>query len=344
MKTFILILLCFLTVNAQEKETTKKPLPPKKGEAFGFSVENDARVLGGPGSDQAYSNGFKVSYSYTEDHVPSWARSTVSEIDYFKSKINKTKVNFGISLAQQLYTPANVGTAAFIPDDRRYAAWTYMGFSSQIKTEFRADLFEVDLGMVGPSALGEQVQNNFHRLIKTATAEGWTHQLSDEPTLQLSYQRKLKFYEMDNASGKYLDVIPFYGGGFGNVHMGLHVGALVRFGLHIPDDFGPSRLSASDGESFISEKTTNDHLIQNFYVFAGARGNAIAHDIFLDGNTVRPNRTVHKYPFTAETELGFGSQVGPHWNLVWRFVTRTPEFEERQNYNSFASINIMYLM
>lgn len=346
MKLFLLFTALTFSLSLKAELTEEKPLPTHKkkvGEAFGFSIENDARILGGPGSDQAYSNGFKFSYLYNEDHVPEWAHSTVSQIDYFKTKINKTQVNFGLSLAQQLYTPANVGSSQFIPDDRRYAAWTYLGFSAQIKTEERADLLELDLGMVGPSALGEQVQNNFHRLIKTSTSEGWAHQLSDEPTLQLSYQQKLRFYEMANKSGKYFDAIPYYGAGLGNVHIGLHAGALVRAGLSIPDDFGPSRLSASDGESFISTKDDSETVLKNIYAFAGMRGNAIFHDIFLDGNTFRPNRTVHKNPFTVETEFGFGTQLG-NWNFVWRFVSRTPEFEEKKKYNSFASVNILYLL
>jgi lipid A 3-O-deacylase len=355
-KLFVLLILfnfssafaADLNLEKQNSETQKedlksKPQPEKSGAAFGFSVENDARVLGGPGSDQAYSNGFKVSYSYNEDHVPAWAESTVAKNSYFKSKINETKVNFGISLAQQLYTPADTGASQFIPDDRRYAAWTYFGFSSQVKTEYRADLIELDLGMVGPSAFGEQVQNNFHRLIKTSTAEGWANQLSDEPTIQLSYQQKFRFFEMEDKNGKYFDAIPYFGAGLGNVHIGAHIGGLIRFGINIPDDFGPSRLSASDGESFVSEKSASPKLLKNVYAFAGARGNAIAHDIFLDGNTFRSNRTVSKIPFVLETELGFGTQLD-RWILVWRFVTRTPEFEEKQKYNSFASINILYLM
>lgn len=344
MRLKILLLLFSLSqIVAAQTEPTQKPTPDKHGEAFGFSIENDTRIIGGPGSDQAYTNGAKFSYAYSENRVPAWAEATVKKIDYFKSELNHTQVNFGLSLAQQIYTPADVGNSEFIPDDRRYAAWSYLGFSAQIKTEIRADLLELDLGIIGPSALGEQVQNNFHRLIHTTTSNGWAHQMSDEPTLQLTYQQKLRFFELQNKSGKFLDVIPYYGAGFGNVHIGAHIGGLIRVGYKVPDDFGPSRLSASDGESFISEKNDGGDLLKNIYIFAGARGNGILRDIFLDGNTFRSNRTVTKYPFTLETELGFGTQLG-RWNLVWRFVSRTPEFEEKKKYNSFASINILYLM
>ncbi|MFZ3230368.1 MAG: lipid A deacylase LpxR family protein [Pseudobdellovibrio sp.] len=326
-----------------KNEVNQKPALGTPGQAFGFSVENDARVMGGPGSDQAYTNGFKFSYSYSENQVPEWANATVKKYDYFKSELNHTKINFGLALAQQIYSPANTGTNEFIPDDRRYAAWTYLGFSSQIKTLVHANLIELDIGLVGPSAYGEQVQNTFHKQIKSSLANGWVHQLSDEPTLQLSYQQKLKFFEISNKSGKYFDAIPYYGLGLGNVHIGSHLGGLLRLGISLPDDFGPSRLSASDGESFVAPKTYTESFLKNIYIFTGFRGNAVAHDIFLDGNTFRPNRTVHKKVFTLENEFGVGFQYD-HWNIVWRFVSRTPEFEERQKYNSFASVNIMYSM
>jgi len=330
--------------NTEKNQNTTRSYPEKKaGEAIGFSVENDARVLGGPGSDQSYTNGVKFSYAYNEDHVPVWAKSTVKKMNYFQNKIDETKVNFGISFAQQIYTPADVGTDQFVPDDRRYAAWSYFGFSSQITAQSRAEVFELDLGIVGPSALGEQVQNNFHHLIRSTTSNGWANQLSDEPTVQLSYQQKLRFYELSDSKGKFFDAIPYYGAGLGNVHIGAHVGGLIRAGLNIPNDFGPTRLSASDGESFISEKADDGEILKYIYIFAGARGNAVFHDIFLDGNTFKSNRTVHKYPFVLETELGFAAQL-KHWDLVWRFVTRTPEFEEKQRINSFASINILYLL
>lgn len=35
-------------------------------QAFALYIENDSRNIGGPGSDQAYSNGFKFSYIFAE--------------------------------------------------------------------------------------------------------------------------------------------------------------------------------------------------------------------------------------------------------------------------------------
>jgi hypothetical protein len=79
----------------------------------------------------------------------------------------------------------------------------------------------------------------------------------------------------------------------------------------------------------------------SFYGFIGGQVNAVAHNIFLDGNTFRHSPHVTKYPVTLENEFGFGAQLH-RWSYVWRFVTRSPEFKEKREFNSFASISITY--
>ena len=112
-------------------------------------------------------------------------------------------------------------------------------------------------------------------------------------------------------------------------------------GINLPDDFGPSRPSASDGDSFVSP--INHALVKEngYYAFAGARGSAVARNIFLDGNTLQKSHRVHKKPFVFETEFGFGLLISPY-SLVWRFVTHSVEFDEQTRLVSFASLNFVY--
>lgn len=311
---------------------------PHTGEAFIFYIENDSRIIGGPGSDQAYSNGFKFSYIYAEDKIPEWARGTVKKIRFLEQEQEKAKVNFGVSFGQQIYTPNNTDLSSFISDDRPYAGWMYLGLAASFKEEKVGHFFELDIGAIGPSALGKEVQNNYHELIHEPRAEGWEHSLHDEPTLQLFYQRRTKSYATKN-----FDSFHYYGAGFGNVMIGAHVGIMVRGGINLLDDFGPSRPSATDGDSFVSPIINPKSNKKSYYGFAGIRGNALARNIFLDGNTFRDSHHVTKYPFTFETEFGAGLQILP-LGVVWRFVTRSPEFKERSDFNSFASINVIYFL
>ena len=54
----------------------------------------------------------------------------------------------------------------------------------------RLDTLQLDLGVIGPAAGGEFVQNNFHRLIGVSPANGWANQLHNEPTIGLTFERR----------------------------------------------------------------------------------------------------------------------------------------------------------
>lgn len=306
-------------------------------EAYAFYIENDSRNIGGPGSDQAYTNGLKFSYIYAQGQIPKWSTLIMDRFHILDDKAKWSQVNFGLSLGHQIFTPGDTKATILLTNDRPYAAWLYLGFAVSLKQIDTEHFFEMDLGTIGPSALGKETQNGFHRIIGSSNANGWAHGLDDEPTLQFFYQKRKKTIRTQN-----LDFVPYYGAALGNVLIGGHIGSMIRLGYHLPDDFGASRPSASDGNSFISTSMRSVKSKISYYTFAGARGNYVNRNIFLDGNSYQISHKVKKYPFTFETELG----VGVHFNsgaIIWRFVTKSPEFDERKDFNSFASISFVYV-
>lgn len=344
----IAILLSILTAfwsQASRAENENIKLPAKKrsneARAFGVTVENDTKNVGGPGSDQAYSNGLRLSYVYARDHIPFWAPKFVTEHSYLRKALAEAQANFGVGLNHQFFTPNNTQLAQLQRGDRPYAAWLNIAFSVNVKDDFRSQNLELSLGTIGPAAMGESVQNGFHRLIGTDFAQGWGTQINNEPAVQLSYQQRIHFLSFRNGLGPWFDLIPIFGGGLGNVFVGLHSGMIARVGINLPDDFGPARPSSGESTSFVSPTSIAEDPKPSYYLFAGARGNAVARNIFLDGNTFRPSHRVTKYPFTAETEAGVGIQIMPV-SLVWRFVVRSPDFEENSGFNSFASVGLTY--
>ena len=314
-----------------------------KGEAINVYVENDSRNIGGPGVDKAYSNGLKISFVAAENDIPNWAKPVINSSENFRRALKGSQTNFGVSIGQQIYTPTDTQTSELIQDDRPYAGWLNLGFSTQFKTNQRSHSLELGIGIIGPESGAENVQNGFHRAIGVEQTNGWKNQLATEPTLQLSYQQRFRFIELSSERYKnYFDVIPFFGGGLGNVAIDAHAGTIVRFGLDLPNDFGPTRPSSIDGDNFVAPKNIEmPKTKSSFYLFASGRGIAVGRNIFLDGNTFKSSHRVNKYPFLLETEFGFVvvySQV----SLAWRFVTRSPEFEQRSTVNSFASVSVAY--
>jgi lipid A 3-O-deacylase len=334
MKSLILLLLMALNGFSEVKKTDNK-----NGEAISIYYENDTRGVGGPGSDQAYTSGLKFSYVYAESKIPDWARDTVERYQLLDEKNpDDTKINLAVSLGHQMFTPKDLGATELIPDDRPYAGWLYLGFAANLKEKKSAHIFEFDIGMVGPSALGRQIQNSVHDRIPKQRGMGWHNGLKDEPTLQFYYQKRFKIVESKNV-----DLLPFYGVALGNVNIGGHFGGMVRFGSDLLDDFGPSRPSSNDGDSFISPMNIDEPQKFSYYLFASARGNLVARNIFLDGNTFQDSHRVRKHLFNFDTEVGVCLQKLP-FHLVWRVVMRSPEFQERNGFIGFGSVNFVYFL
>lgn len=317
------------------------------GSALSLYIENDSRNVGGPGSDQNYTNGIKLSYIYAENKIPSWSKPLIDWNDYLKERLKNSETNYGISLAQQIYTPNDTQTSTLIKNDRPYAGWLYVGFMARFNTSAHSDFLELDIGVVGPEAMGEKVQNEFHKLIGKETAKGWDNQINTEPGFQLAYQQRLKFYDLKFGSDRMIvDVIPYYGAAVGNIFIGAHAGGIIRIGNKLADDFGPTRLSSGDGDAAVHTDAETDYNLNSeprIYGFAGAKGSLIGRDIFLDGNTFRDSHRVTKRAIVTETELG----IGIEWariSAVWRFVVRSPQFVEKDRFTSFASISINYYL
>lgn len=313
-------------------------LSDPSGDAFSLYIENDTRHLGGPNSDSDYTNGIRFSYTFADKKEPAWLPSILAWTEDLRKETEKPAAKFTISLGHQIYTPRDISSTALLENDRPYAAWFYAGFSGDIRSENYLHALELNVGMIGPAALGEQVQNNFHDLIGVGKAQGWEHQLKNEPTLNIGYKRKIRFFELWNDYGRVFDVIPHYGANLGNVLTGANVGGIVRIGHKLKDDFGASRLSSSDPGELLTSKGLDSFA---GYFFAGGQVNGVIYNVFLDGGLIHRGHSVTKYNFTFETELGYAISYRG-LSYAWRFVTLSPEFEQRSEFRSYASMMLSY--
>ena len=113
------------------------------------------------------------------------------------------------------------------------------------------------------------------------------------------------------------------------------VGATVRLGQGLNSDFGPPRVRPGlpGSVEFRSD--------QGFawYLFAGAEGQLVAHNIFLDGNTFRDSHSVDRKPLVGDLQAGL-ALIYESWRLTFTHVARTTEFEERKGTDHFGAITL----
>src|SRR6185437_8358686 len=152
------------------------------------------------------------------------------------------------TLAQSMFTPQNKASSAPVLNDRPYAAWLYAGLKLQTERLDRLDTAELDLGMVGPAALGQQVQDDWHQLIGVSGANGWSHQIKNEPGVDLMLERLWRVPLTPQADDRDrdelgVDLIPNAVGSLGNVFTYGGGGVTIRVGNDLQADFGPPRIS-----------------------------------------------------------------------------------------------------
>lgn len=218
-----------------------------------------------------------------------------------------------------------------MPDDRPYAAWLYLGVALQARSTLegqwaKLSVWHVDLGVVGPAALGKEVQDFVHDNISgSARAQGWAHQLQNEPGFNFVYQHRIRWSPEASEEGRNFDAIGQAGFSLGNVATFANLGFTLRGGFHLPDDFGNDIIRPGSETSQVGGREPKWGAL----VFAGAGGRAVARDIFLDGNTFRASHSVAKEVWVAD--FNFGVTVNYRgWVLTVAQVFRTPEFKAQK--------------
>ena len=309
--------------------------------------ENDL-YLGG--TDENYSNGFKLSLlttrlaSFTEDPVPAPVHKLARALGEWLPSGPDYKL--GLSLGQNLYTPSDIHTTEAQPDDRPYAACLYVGAAFQVYAPPKRfaegkgsiaslDVVEVTFGMIGPAALGRQVQNNVHNLFGIKPARGWHHQLRNEPGLNLVYERRYRISTetFRDQRGWALDLIPHAGFSLGNIFTYANAGAELRGGLRLPDDFGTNLIRPTGVSGSLRRPRFNA------FAFAAFDVRAVARDATLDGNTWRDSPSVKRE--TVVADLHGGLSVGfRHWQFTYTQALRTKEFKNQSDESVFGSISV----
>ena len=320
---------------AEDACERRTDLPP----TVNFRVDND--LFGG--QDQGYSNGVQLTLvspdlaDYTHDPcLPLLARLINRHLQAIQPS-GFEQQNMVVSFSHAIFTPTDFSRSDLIPDDRPYAAGLMVGLGYNARNGDRLQTTQLRLGLIGPSARGEQVQNGVHHVVGAHRFEGWRNQLHDEPVFMLQHERMRRFAGSEGGDRGW-DAIVHYGGALGTFATFANAGVEVRYGLRLPDDFGSTPLRPA-GENTAPRGQARPGSAWRWHGFLTADARGVLRDITLDGNTWRNSHRVDKRPWVAYVGGGFALMKGS-WKFALARYYSTREFETQGEPPVFGSFTI----
>lgn len=309
-----------LAAPASAQAPAPRPAAPAANDpsVWTFQGENDSFSLGTKGStDKYYSNGLRLGWTSPTRLVPETLKGLATTL------WGQGETRLSVDITHQIYTPILTQRRNPPLGDRPYAGvlMGHFGLLQDGKTQTGYDIrsaLVLGIGVVGPAAGAEGVQNSFHELIGQRQARGWDAQLKNESLLQITSERTWRL-PIAKAGPLEADWLPSLTASAGNLRVYLQSGVMVRIGQNLQADYGPARLrpGVTGGDYYTSPAPLA------WYVFAGADGRAVAHDLTLAGNTWVNSRSVRKETFVGELSAGLGVILhGVRLTYIHRFQTQ----------------------
>ena len=333
--------------------------PPER-EARGFLtfyLDNDLFS----GEDQDYTNGARASW--ISENRPAFgylparqvleklsgadeASSLIRNLSGFERgdiESGNVVLNYGLSVTQLMFTPADFESTTQPPGERRYAGFLGLGFSLHAKNEQVLNSAELILGTVGPRSYAEETQDFIHDLRGIPEFQGWDDQIPNEFTLDLSFiqKRRVRFLERPERNFS-MDGFTEWGARLGTFQTRAHAGGFFRFGFHLPADFTDPRISATAYSQRLFENSRSSDADWSLYGLVGAGAGAVLFDATLDGPLFKNFDTGNtRETWVGESYLGFGLR----WKTLeisYVHTFRSEEYKEQSGGSEFGSLALLW--
>lgn len=251
----------------------------------GVNFDNDWFVSAN--SDGRYSAGLEMI----------WARASLS-------KSTAEVVRAGVGL--QIHTPNEIEVKHEQQHDQPWAGYVFGRIGSYSQTHQRRDQLNIEIGLVGPVSGADQVQHSVHQMMGSKQPEGWNHQLDNELTLNVGYQRSRAIWRGKSFVGS-LDTRAYFflGGEIGTLRTNAFGGLTLKMGKPV---VSYTDLGGLPGQ--IRDQGGDEH-----YVFFSIEGKWVAHDLFIDGSLFRDNSYVASRNAQYVATVGWFKAISQAWSI-----------------------------
>jgi hypothetical protein len=242
---WILVLVFFgLTLRAEAASLNEDQIsvikPPSS--PFRVTVIEENPTMAVFGRDRHYTNGFKLaltSSQLADDSIWNAPVRLLRAIYVFNQPSDGTDNRLEWTpAAQDIFTPQDHTHKFVTPSDRPFAGWLYAGFDwIQNDNDQQLTSFEVQAGIVGPWAIGRQVENTYHDIVNVGRVHGWRAQLGNEFGAVGFWDRKWRFNH-DLGNGYSWEMIPGVELAAGNIFTYAGVKCAIALGPRFEIELG----------------------------------------------------------------------------------------------------------
>jgi hypothetical protein len=301
--------------------------PAVAANALASRFENDS--FGN--TDENYSNGISLAATTRGAGPFGWVWDIVQP--------NAGQRYATYELTQLQFTPSDLSRTVPDPRDRPYAGLLYLGLASHLRQKESLQSLKLLAGIVGPASYAEGLQNATHHILAYNAANGWDHQLRNEPIINLLYEYRQRYHLTPGTTAIGVELIPMGGVFLGNYLTQGEVHLQGRIGYHLPDDFGVTTLRGSGYLPFPEWEQPGHSW--GVYAFAGGGVNIVGWNITLDGNTIAESPRVNKRLLLPAIELGAALWTRS-FQTTFSYVLWGREFTGQPYRENFGSILLSY--
>ena len=287
---------------------------------YEIGVQNDNDIYLLFGQDRYYTNG--VDFFFTK------AMRLSPNSEKFENKI------WSLHIGQKLYNAHSGSTDTISLVDRPITGYLYA--SGEIKWFFKnEDVLSLgtEVGLIGPQALGKEVQEGYHKLFNFYKIKGWEYQLNNAGGIDI--RAKYSRFLFRNSSEKWDGFLT------GQISLGLNntrvsAGPNFRYGR-----FNRMYESAEMGARVNSENTKSQN---EAYLFYRPQINWVVYNSTIQGGMLIDD----KGPVTYDVKPFVLSQVvGVQWNsnrigLNFNYTFNTKEVKSKAVPHQYGSLRLSY--
>lgn len=263
-----------------------------------FNYENDFFT----GTDYYYSQGITVEYVN-----PRLKKNPINRLLFF-AKNDKSK--YGISFNIFGYTPTTIESNEVLLNDRPFQAnMAVKSFVLNIdSTKKQRIASSISVGVMGPAALGKEIQTVIHKQTGDAIPKGWQHQIKNDIILnyQLNYEKAIV------RAGNNLLVNGFAEAKAGTLHNKLSGGLNFMAGRFTdPYSFTPVKKKA------------------NFYLFGQGFVSLIGYDATMQGGLFN-RKSVHTTTANEIERVVFRADIGIMLNIKKVYLSYSQSYLSKE--------------